>query len=1013
MLKTHRSTFLALLLCTSLVDAGSLKGVRNVPGAFEIKGAELETLKAIPLERVPEAYGKQFVLLDGKLEVCSWDYASHHGLIRRLRPIGADLSGAKLSRQEVEPDFVAIDTRNGLVKFFANEDDTEIKVVGRARTLHGAPTSICANGDFAFLSNGEGGHNFQVIDGRDPDHPHACAAVACGNYARGVHYHNGLVFYAVSYTGVWILDVSDPLRPRKIGLWEPPGERLYSARHGFGYGNILYAAGSGKPPEGTPEGEKHKYDGTFILDISDPSQPREIGKLEGAGYWIQGDGMYRNRVETRDGEKQALLDIYSLEDPKSPKLLWSYPWPGGRCRIQGDRLLGITSRKKGKEAEHFLYRALIKSPTENAVLSEVPLSVPPFNVTRLGPALFQDNTLFLISGQDLLVLDITDPREPKLLGQCWSGPTNAIALGNQKLFCAGGHTYQFGESGVWILDISDPSKPQRKGYVPTGGEGQNNWIGMNGKLCLAGGEWGGHNWVVDVSDRENPKFLGTYFDQYFNGNNSYNIAVGDTFYMDDRDGTKILDLRVWKPHLGKQDASYKPLTFDTYEYNPDVVKGLMQIRHKPLDRGARGIELYMERGSLTSKPFRLPKGDYILSLRYLGHRVGAHDAVRLMIIDGDKPTYDTGYLASKGRQFVDEEIALSIAEDLPEARAHITGCDVSLEQALLKPKAGGDSPIPNGDFEKAGPTTLQAPGWEIGGPRHTWHGPAAPNGLKYQGVLTFEDRIYYAYSGRRLYVFDATTDPAELLTPGGMLLPSERGLTNFFICGSLLYVVAAPEYLSIFDISDLNAPKLIGEHDRKQLGMKIGQFMPYPPSGWVGPHYGLWVSKGIMVCGERYHYKEGYLHVIDVRNPKKPKWLTRFEVGTKEDAKTECWGYRKLIQMGVVAPLGVFFDGGRWVYTAEYWSGAKIFDLSNPSKPKLFYNEIWPLRRQKNWEDRKTLIPEGFFYMPGYSVNAWCGGEVWGHHMICTRLSHCAVLKVPRVSQAPKKLDLRLVTAKP
>jgi hypothetical protein len=182
--------------------------------------------------------------------------------------------------------------------------------------------------------------------------------------------------------------------------------------------------------------------------------------------------------------------------------------------------------------------------------------------------------------------------------------------------------------------------------------------------------------------------------------------------------------------------------------------------------------------------------------------------------------------------------------------------------------------------------------------------------------------------------------------------------------------------------------------------------MPYPPNGWVGPHYGLWVSKGILVCGERYHYKEGYLHVIDVRDPQKPKWLSRFEVATAEDAKTECWGYRQLIQMGVVAPLGVSFEGGRWVYTAEYWSGAKIFDLSDPEKPKLFYNEIWPVQRLKSWEDRKALIPPGFFYMPGYATNAWCGGEVWGRHMICTRLSHCAVLKVPRVSQAPAKLSL-------
>lgn len=210
----------------------------------------------------------------------------------------------------------------------------------------------------------------------------------------------------------------------------------------------------------------------------------------------------------------------------------------------------------------------------------------------------------------------------------------------------------------------------------------------------------------------------------------------------------------------------------------------------------------------------------------------------------------------------------------------------------------------------------------------------------------------------------------------------------------------------IFDLSDLAAPKLVAEYSREDLGMKKGQFMPYPPSGWVGPHYGMAVSKGILVCGERYQYREAYIHVVDVRNPRKARWLSRFPVATKRDAMTECWGYRKLIQMGIVAPLGIIFDGGKWLYTAEYWSGAKIFDLENPKRPRLAYNEIWPFKELKNWESRKALIPGDFFYMPGYTVNAWCGGEVWGNYMICTRLSHCAVLKVPRADQAPRTLDL-------
>ena len=999
-----------LLCCIRCPAPGaSLEPVKDVRGAFELDEKHAVPLRAIPLDAVGRAYGGQFALRERKLDVCSWDYANEYGLVRKLTAMGADLSGDKLSSYTVEPDFVAIDTQSGRVKFFADEDDTEIKVVGRARTLHGAPTCLAAHGDFAFLSNGEGGHNFQVIDGTDISRPYVCAALPCGNYARRVTYANGRAYYATSYTGIWIIDVSDPRHPKKLGLWKPAGDRLFDVRGGYAYGDIFYADAGAKPPEGTPDEKKTEYRGTFIVDLSDPTEPKTIGRLEGRGYLVQGDRLHHSHTVTGpDGQKRQMLDIYSLADPRRPKLLWSYPWVGGASQVKGDLLRCIHDRPKGKEHFYFLRTHLLVGPDENAVLADVPLSVEPFNVKKLGPVVFDGDTLYLISGQDLLVIDISDPRQPKLIGKCWSGPTTTMALGNQKMFCGGGRTYQFGESGVWIIDLRDPANPKRGGYAPTGGEGQNNWIGLNGKLCLAGGEWGGHNWVTDVSDRQNPRFLGTYFDRHFNGNNNHNIAVGNYFYMDDRDGTKILDLRVWEKYLGKADANFKPLVFDTYEYNPEVVIGLMQVRHQPVEGGGRGIDLYMARGSLTSKPFAIPAGDYVLRIRYRGHRAGAHPAVRVMLIEGGKPVYDTQLLSSRGPAWVDEKLSLSVDEGIGEARVHLTGCDASVDEVSLTPKGAKKSLVPNGDFEHAGTSPLQAPGWEVGGPRHQWWGRLPPE-MGYNGVLCFEDRIYYVYGGRRLYVFDSTTDPATLLTPGGVLLRVKRNISNFCVRGSLLYVIHAPEHLTIYDISDLRGPRLVADCDREALGMEVGQFQPYGMSGWVGPHYGVAVSKGLMACGERYHFKEAYLHVLDVSNPRKPKWLTRVPVTTKQDAMTECWGYRKLIQMGIVAPLGIILDGGRWLYTAEYWSGAKIFDLRDPKKPKLFYNEIAPFQALEKWEDRATLIPDDFFYLPGYTVNAWCGGEVWGHHVIATRLSHCAVLKVPRVSQAPKRLSLEFL----
>jgi hypothetical protein len=305
---------------------------------------------------------------------------------------------------------------------------------------------------------------------------------------------------------------------------------------------------------------------------------------------------------------------------------------------------------------------------------------------------------------------------------------------------------------------------------------------------------------------------------------------------------------------------------DTYGCTPETVRGLLQVRHRSLADGQKGADFYMARGHITSSPFQLPKGDYVLDLRYQGHRDGAHESVRLLLLDGAQRVYDTGYLPSKGKAIVEEKLTLTVTQDMAEARVHLTGCDVTVHQAALSPPSGGTSVIPNGDFEQAGPSALQVPGWEVGGPRHTWWG-RLPAGMNYQGILQFEDRIYTLYSGRRIYVFDATADPVDLLTPGGMVLPVSHDILTFCVRGSLLYAVSTDpsndpatkpqnNFLQIVDISDLKSPKLLGEYHRDELGMEIGQFMPYPPNGWVGPHYGMAVSKDILVCGERYHYRE-------------------------------------------------------------------------------------------------------------------------------------------------------------
>lgn len=139
----------------------------------------------------------------------------------------------------------------------------------------------------------------------------------------------------------------------------------------------------------------------------------------------------------------------------------------------------------------------------------------------------ENNIIFTASGGILQTLDISDPSNPKLLGQvATSGVINDISKDGYYVYLAEG------DSGLKVIDVSNLNNPIQVSELLLPGP-VNKLIANNQTLYVAEGRWDGGQWIgglrtLDVSDPFNPQPLGFYDSP---GESNFISLVGDYVYM--------------------------------------------------------------------------------------------------------------------------------------------------------------------------------------------------------------------------------------------------------------------------------------------------------------------------------------------------------------------------------------------------------------------------------------------------------------------------------------------------
>jgi len=365
----------------------------------------------------------------------------------------------------------------------------------------------------AYIAAGAAG--LLLLDVSNPLYPVELSAIETPGYAHHVAVNGTKAYVADGWDGIRVIDVTDTCQPQEIGHIQTPGQAFDVAISG----NCAYVADA--------------FKGVRILDISNPSQSFEIG-----GYSVKKGhagqlAIVGNTVYVAD--RNWGLEIVDVSNPAAPLPLGDYK-PFGMAYS-----VAVSGEYAYIAAGAFGLRVVNNS---NPVL---PVEVGTFATDYFVSSVAVEGHYAYVAtdiGQTLYILDITNPSNIVLVGYCVRVSPGEFGAYHD-IAVSGGFAYLANESGLVIIDISDPYHPEERGFIKLwewpGGEilSQSSGVVVNGNLAyVATGKAGVK--IVDVSKPANPTLVGNCrWDDTF----VQDVAVSEGFaYVADAGGLTVVDI---------------------------------------------------------------------------------------------------------------------------------------------------------------------------------------------------------------------------------------------------------------------------------------------------------------------------------------------------------------------------------------------------------------------------------------------------------------------------------------
>jgi len=334
-------------------------------------------------------------------------------------------------------------------------------------------------------------------------------------------------------TGGHIMDLADPLNPRPVGRHELGGSFFVAPDQARAYS----------------PGEK----ALTVWDTRDPRKPKKIGQLAAKGNVIGVDGKH---LLVRDGETFIVFEgldkpaekcriefkaegayvpkrsdgtaggalyaghVYIVDARRAYNQNYSYGPDSPHSRVYTYDLAGrlVDTYEDPKPSEYFYWavdrdRKVAYVNDGNGPIRSFDLSNPakprPLDAilgsveVRYGTVSPEGLGWFgQYFGGGVFLADVTDPYNPRKVGEFWDGNFNAFqpryaAHGKIAYLPRGGK----GKPGTAVVDCSDPARPKQTATLPSG-----DAFVLDDRLYLVAG---GSLHIYDLADPKQPKELGS------------------------------------------------------------------------------------------------------------------------------------------------------------------------------------------------------------------------------------------------------------------------------------------------------------------------------------------------------------------------------------------------------------------------------------------------------------------------------------------------------------------------
>jgi len=372
---------------------------------------------------------------------------------------------------------------------------------------------------------------FEVWDMTTPSDPAPLGRLSTRNYAASVAVAGSNAYVAIvdvdsgMYTGLSVIDVSDPGNPHEVSYLDMPsasgwsvgvtvaGNYAYFADGNSGGLHIIDVSNPQNPGEvgicdslGDAEGvavagnyafvADHSF-GLRVVDVADPRNPRQVGSSPAS--YARDVAVAGSYAYVANGH-EATLDVMDVSDPANPHRVGRGDFLGSpQCVVVAGNVACVAIAYDG------LALVDVSDPTNPHAVGHHRNPGVTYGVAVSGSRAYTADAgeLDPDSGGALRVVDVSAPQTPMEVGHCGlSGYALDVAIVDSLAYVG---TFD----GLHVVDVSNPYGPQEVGHCPYAATAFG--VDVSGNYAYVGcgnPDYATGMCVVDVSDPRNPIAVG-------------------------------------------------------------------------------------------------------------------------------------------------------------------------------------------------------------------------------------------------------------------------------------------------------------------------------------------------------------------------------------------------------------------------------------------------------------------------------------------------------------------------